>query len=468
MMLCLWLLVGGLAHALELPDLLDDPLQTVPPIINSGVRLPDQAPVICSDPVDLIQPLGLSEVIDLALCHNPQLRIVWADIKIQAGVLGQQRAAYLPTINATLSGLHSGVSYPGLSASDTQTTGHTAYANISWRLLDFGGRAASLDYGQALLDAALASHDAALQNLLAVVIKAYFDLQTAQATYQSRMETALLAQRTLAATQHREQVGSASRNDGLQATTALAKARLAEQRAQGDYHKAVSVLRYQLGLNADSRLLVKDAADQHFDPQHQLFGELQDWLVLAQQRHPAIQAARLQWEAAKARIIASRSEGMPTLDFTASFYQNGYPNQSLQHTRSDTTTVGLLLSVPLFEGFARTYKIREAQAQAEKNRAQWQDIEQQIAGEIVKAHADTLSAYENLSFAESLQASADQALISSQRRYQQGAADILELLAAQLALADARQEQIRCWADWHSARLILLARAGLLNKQPIE
>ena len=51
----------------------------------------------------------------------------------------------------------------------------------------------------------------------------------------------------------------------------------------------------------------------------------------------------------------------------------------------------------------------------------------------------------------------------SQRRYSRGAADILEILNAQTALADAKDERIHALADWRSARLSLLASAGQLG-----
>lgn len=51
----------------------------------------------------------------------------------------------------------------------------------------------------------------------------------------------------------------------------------------------------------------------------------------------------------------------------------------------------------------------------------------------------------------------------SQRR-SQGAAEIVELLNAQGALADARTEQTRSLAAWRCARLRLLASVGMLDK----
>lgn len=466
-LLAMWLLSAA-CYGMDIPDVFDDPLQVNPDILTSGVRLPDQSAVNCAPEVELSQPIALSDAVDLALCHNSQIQMAWASIKIQSGVLGQYKAAYLPTVTSTVSGLNTGVSYPGVSSANTNTTGHTAYANLTWRLIDFGGRSANVDSAINLLDAALASHDATIQKVLSTVIGAYFDALTAQAVHQSRIDMAQLANHTMEATLRREHKGNSSVNDSLQAKTALAKAKLAEQRALGDYRKALSILVYHMGLTANTEVLLKAQLEKPLNQDKAVFKALQDWLLIAQDQHPAIKSARLQWEASKTKILATRSEGLPTVDFTSSFYQNGYPNQGMQHTQSDTTTVGVMLSIPLFEGFSRTYKIREAQAQAEKDQAQLNDIEKQIASEIVKAHADAVSAYENLSFAETLFAAAIATLESSEHRYNKGAADILELLSVQSALADARQEKLRCFAEWQSARLRLIASAGLLGRQALQ
>ena len=44
-----------LALAFDMPDVLDDPLWTKPPILLIGPALPDGAPIECPGPVDLTQ-----------------------------------------------------------------------------------------------------------------------------------------------------------------------------------------------------------------------------------------------------------------------------------------------------------------------------------------------------------------------------------------------------------------------------
>jgi outer membrane protein len=194
--------------------------------------------------------------------------------------------------------------------------------------------------------------------------------------------------------------------------------------------------------------------------QKDALADLQQWLAEAQQRHPAIIAARAQWEAAKAKVEATKDEGLPTIDLTGNLYRNGYPNQGLQATRSTTSSIGFTLTVPIFDGFSQQYKVKEAEAQAEQGEAQLHDTEHQVLMDIVKAHADAQAALADLDASQTLQQAAEAALASAKKRYDKGAADVLELITAEQALADADQERVRCLADWRSARLRILTNAG--------
>ena len=458
------------AWGIEFPYMLQDPLLTRPNVLDLGVTLPgDGGSLVCvslpSESQSFKDPLALETAVDMALCHNPQVKAAWAAIKVQAGALGEARAAYVPTLNATVSKLRNNTQYTDGTFPDTSNSGKTKYANLTWRLFDFGTRSANLESANQLLVGALASHDAALQKVLTSVVGAYFDAMTAQATLKARAQAVELATGTWQATQRREARGVAAVSDTLQAAAALAKAQLTVGRAQGDAQKALSVLMYVMGVPLDT---VLNLPDEHITTQEVKVQDLTQWLTDAQQKHPAIAAARAQLSASKAKIKSVQAEGLPSLDYTHNFYQNGYPNQGLSSPGSKVNTVGLTLNVPLFEGFVRTYKVRGAQAQSEQSEAQLQDTELQILMEVVKAHADAQSSFENLQASQQLLSATEAAVQSSKKRYDKGAADILELLSTQSALADAQQERVRCLSDWRSSRLRLMSSAGLLGKDGLQ
>lgn len=332
---------------------------------------------------------------------------------------------------------------------------------LNWRLLDFGGRAANRAAAKQLLTVALASHDAAMQKAVVDVVGTYLDVQNAQAALTARNESAALAESTWSASRQRLAKGVAARSDVLQAEAALARARLAATRARADAARATAELAYATGLPPDSRI---DVVEALVPIATEVSRELRDWLRDAEDAHPEIRAARAQWKAAQAKIAVARSDGMPTLDLSGTFARNGYPNQGLQSLRSTQTSIGLTLTIPLFDGFARIYRIRGAQAQAEQAQSQLVDTQQQILREVVKAYADAHTAADNLQASARLLDVAQAAVTSARHRYAVGAGDILELLSAQAALADAGQERVRVLAEWEAARLRLFASTGFLGR----
>ncbi len=451
------------AYAFDLTVPFVDPLQTLPKIIESGVLLPgDSKSIACPVTKDFSVPLTLAEAVDLALCNNPQVKATWASIKVQAGAVGEARAAYLPTLSGTTNYQMTRTTYPGSSIEATTTNGQAIYATLSWRLFDFGGREANRESANSLLVSAIAQHDATLQKTLMGVIQAYFDSYTAQATLQAKEQNESIAKSTLETAKRREAHGAVSRGDVLQATTALAKASLEKNRAIGDLQKSLSVLAYVLGVPQKTHIML---ADDLMDKQAMDSRSLEDLLEITEKSHPAIQAVRAQLESAKHKIISTRSDGLPTVDASASYFQNGYPGQALSSRDSRVSSVGASLTIPLFDGFSHTYKIRGAEAQVAQREAEMLEIENNTLMEVVKAHADATASLQNLQASEKLLNAAQESLSTSQRKYEKGAADILEILNTQTALIDARQERIRSLSEWRLARLRLLASVGLMGRE---
>lgn len=469
---CLWLaaICFSPVHAGSIYDFItspiEDPLSAAPDILKQGSMLPgDATPAPCPAVKDFADPLALWEAIDLALCSNPQIKSAWAEIKMQSAAVGEARAAYLPTLSGTAGRLRDITTFPGSDFRSSGVTSTIVSGTVGWRIFDFGGRDANRKSANQLLLAAIEDHDAVLQKTLASVIGAYFDAQTSQALLLAKKQSELLAQHTLETSRRRETKGADARSDVLQASTALAKVALERSRAEGAYLKSLSVLTYAIGAPSDTKIVLADDLEEKSNENNV---ELKNWLDLAASRHPAILAARAKVESAEQQVISARSDGLPTFDFSGNMYQNGRQGQTLQATKSREWVVGVTMTIPIFDGFSRTYKISGAEAQAEQKRAELEDIEHQTLMNVVKAYADAGSALNNLDYSQSLLSAAQESLATTQRKFEKGASDILDILNAQGALADAQQQRIQCLAEWRSARLQLLAATGQLDRAEIR
>lgn len=417
-------------------------------------------------PVTLVtrSPLSIDRAVDLALCNNAEVRVAWANIRVQSAAVGVARAAYWPTLSASVSELNerTGYSEPRLPA--TETTEKTVYGSFDWRLFDFGGRSGQYRAARSLLAAAIASRDATIQQVLGTVVQAYFDAITARAVLEDKTDSVSTARDTLASAERREAEGDAARNDALQARAALERARLDLNQSEADYQKTLAELVYALGVPAGSPILLPGDIEAPLATDHQ---NLAAWLKVTERRHPAIIAAQAAVQAARDQVASARSADRPTVDLTANYYQNGFPNEGLTTTNMRSATVGLTVTVPLFDGFLTHFNIEQAQATVRVKEEQLREARQETFEGVVQTYADAESALRNLDVSVDLLNAAQAAFESSQRRYTEGVADIVELLNAQAAFADARTERTRCVAGWRSARLRLLASAGVLDGEEL-
>ncbi len=441
--------------------LMNDPLSAQPASLPDGFTLPgDAVPVLCPPQIDMGRALLLADAVDLALCSNPQLRDTWAQIKVQVAQVGQARSAYLPTMSAQISELNNRTVYPGFASANNTTQGHMTYASLNWLLLDFGGRAANLDVSNDALKAAIDDHNAEMQKLLGEVISDYFNAIAAQAKVDASIKAKELAHRIEDSANRRLQHGTGDRGDLTQAQTAAAKADLSLARDTGERDKSLAELIYALGLVPGTTIVLPNllAPDES-----RAVAALTDWIHFAEHYQPAILAAQRRWAAAQAKIRSSRSDGLPSLSFVATYDQNGYPNQGLQPIQNNITTIGLTLNVPIFDGFMQHYKIDEAKAQADVAHAQMQDAEHQILKQVVSAYGDAVMAFDAIDASRSLLESARVNMESAQNRYDHGVGTMIELLTAQSSLTDARQQWVQSLAQWEASRLELLAASGILG-----
>ncbi len=455
------------AYSFDFPYLFKDPLYSMPDVIQKGAILPgDSTPIPHGVQKDFTQPLTLYEAVDLALANNPKIKGAWADIKVQAGTLGEAYTTYLPSINGALNWTNDNIHYSNSRYHSTDTNRYNGQVTATLRLLDFGGRNANRRYAEKLLAAAISSYDATLQDALSEIVQAYFDAMTASASLTAKIKDEEVARNTLHSAQEREAKGVVSQSDTLRATTALARASLDKYRAQGEYQKSLAVLGRSLGLKSDIKFILPPELTEQQNTTLPI-NNLTIWLDEAQKAHPAIIAARKQLEAAQEQVTVTKSAGLPSIGLSGNYYKNTRPGEAVTPGTTETTVV-VALSIPLFDGFSSTYKLRGAQARVEKQAAALFDKEQQVAMDIIKAYASAVSSLGNLGASVVLLESAQKALAVSQRKYDKGAADITEILSTQADLANAMNERVRCLAEWHASQLQLLASAGKMGRFAVK
>ena len=132
------------------------------------------------------------------------------------------------------------------------------------------------------------------------------------------------------------------------------------------------------------------------------------------------------------------------------------------------SSVGVTLSIPLFTGFNTTYRVRNAEAQAEAKAAQRDLLARQVSLDVWRSYYALTTSMESVRASADLLASAEASEKVATGRYKAGVGGILDLLNAQSALAGARQQNIQAQYNWRIARAALAQAMGQIGFDRIE
>ncbi len=434
----------------------NDPLGTQDALpLKPSLRLNEAQGDPCQD-ISPKHALNLFDSVNLALCNNPQTREIWASARVQAAQVGINRAAYLPslTLNAGLSR-----NWPVNGNAYNQ---RNAGLSLSYLIYDFGARAANLESAKQLLAAAGYTQDSTVQAIFLAVVQAYFQSQATLAAVDSAKLAETAAQASFAAANARYLAGSATPTDKYSAQTAYSQAKLNHITAEGAHQNVQGTLANLLGLEAGYPVTLiaehgQDVPDNFEQDVHALIEQ-------ARKQRPDLQAAAAQLQAAQAITDAARAAGRPSISLGATTGYQGISGSPWGHS----STLGVNLSVPIFSGYAPTYRIRSAEAQAEVKQAQLDKLRLQVALDVWTAYQNLTTATQALHATFDLVHSATQSEQMTLGRYHAGVGLMLDVLNAQSSLASARLQNIQARLNWNISRATLAQAMGNLDGDLIQ
>lgn len=447
-LLCLW---SDFATAEETSDPFNtDAMLPLKPALRLDGTLGDP----CSEPVAKAA-LNLLNVVNLALCNNPQTRVAWLNARVQAAQVGVSKASYLPSVGLSATADHN---FSGSTSNENQ---HNIGVTISYLLYDFGSRAANLENARQLLAAASSTQDSTVQAVFLTAVQAYYQTQATYAQLDATLESERAARESFAAAEARYNAGSATPADKLQAQTAYSQATLNRITAEGGLRNAQGALANIIGLDANSKVSISPANTMEVPQAFE--GDIDALIDEARKQRPDLQAAAAQVKAAEASADAARAAGRPSISLTASANQ-----YSISGIDSHSSSVGINLNVPIFSGYSTTYSVRAAEAQVGVRNAQLEQLRLQVALDVWTAYQNLTTATQSLRTTADLLDSAEQSARVALGRYKAGVGSILDVLNAQSALASARQQRIQSTFNWNISRATLAQSMGSLDASLLQ
>lgn len=435
------LVTAGLAVFLTAPANAFDPMSVYT----------QKSPENCLSKVNVKGKLGLNDLIQIGVCNNPDLNRTFMAVRSTEAELGASKAAYLPNIalTAAATASHSKGQYDLPDANvykDMKAKPYSVNVALNWLLLDFGGRSATTDMMKAYMEQAAFGYNAALHDLVLGVHSAYMDLLSAKEVLKSAETSVASYKKSYDETQKKYQVGKAATSDLLLAKTTYLRSKLAVTAAQNTIEKNQANLATLLNLPPETKfnLVVPKKDDSSTALAEKM--PVEKMIKLALDLRPEIKAAAKSKAAAQAGVSNAKSAMAPTLALTANAsyadrwkddkpFNDGYP-----YTYGGD--VGVVLNVPLFEGFSKSYAL--AKARYDYRQAVWQEksTEDAVKNEVWSAYQDYKTALASYTINQDVLKSAEENERVSRASYRAGKETLLNLLTVQAQLATARQELI--------------------------
>jgi len=395
---------------------------------------------------DILRFDSLSALTEYALRERPESRVAWFGIQAEAARLDAASAANLPTLTGQFSFTQSqSLSSSGVSASVQNRFGPSL--SLAYVLYDFGARAASIDAQRYQLISTLLTGNRVLQDTVAEVEAAYFSVLAARALEEAHSQQEASLNASLDAVNVRLQGGLAARADQLRARAALAEASLARQAAARDLAKAEAALKRAAGV-AQTRIVALDwetAAPAALEANVLLA----DLLAEAERQRPDLRALKASAARARAEAERARAARWPSLALSGNTGRTFFLEN--ERTPSNSYSVGVNVSVALFDGGRLSAQARAAERDADRLRVEADSQLGQVALDVTEAYVDVRHAQAQRDGVTIQFDSASESARAAEARYGAGVGSLLELLTAQADLARARQSAAQADVDWLAA-----------------
>jgi outer membrane protein len=395
--------------------------------------------------VDPAKIYTLAELIDLAEQNNPETRIAWQNAKARAADLGIARSTLYPTIAAVALADTARIRILFNSDFIRQTLGSfTPELHVEYLIFDFGERSGAIDAAKANLLAANFSFNDTHRKIIYQVTAAYYTLLNQIGQRGAADATLKNAQTVQEDAEDRLTHGLATKPDVLEAQAATAQAEYDLQAVVGAEEIARGDLATVLGLPPDTKLQVENIDNLPAPPD--LIQSVDQAIDRAFQQRPDLQEQVAQLRAAQAGIKQARSPYFPTLAFAGDGgLQRQYGQQedlTPAYVGGEVWNVGLELRWTIFDGTRREHQLAKATAEKAQALANIDALRDEIANEVWAAYSNVKTAQRQRQAAQALVTSANQSYIAARESYQYGVRNLLDVVSAQKALAQASSEDV--------------------------
>ncbi len=418
------------------------------------------------------QLLTISDAVRIGLENHPRIKSSNERILSQQAVVGQQMAAYYPTVN--LANLYRTSLASSSGGASSANEAYSSIANFNMTLYNFGQREGNVQASRETLNATKQDYTTTTQDIVLAIKQAYYVYLATQALVKVRRETVRSRELLVRQAKGFFEVGTRAKIDVARAEANLYSAQADLIATENAVKIAWVTLRNAMG---SPRLPEQPVAED--SPEVEFSMNLAAARNVAFDQRSELKSFEAQLRASDQLIAVARRSHLPSLTFDA-LYGRRHVSDERDNGRTlntfplqPTWAVGLNFNIPIFDGFRTTNKVDETLHNYYNVKAQEEDRRQQIALDVETFYLRVVETQERIKAVESAAKAAKENLDLAQGRYQVGVGSIIEVTDAETINTDAQTTYVRTVyeykiADAQLARAMGDNRVGVLKQGSIK
>ncbi len=420
-----------------------------PPFQRDGQPDPDYA---------VPEELNLTYALSFALDNNYAIRQAQERIREQEGIILEVRSAQIPNVSASADYTRNAKDVSASMPAQTRDWGFGVQATQV--LYAGGGVTASVKGSRLAREAAALELQGVINEQLLLVRQRFYAVLLARQRIGVQEENVKLLEEQLKDARNRFEAGATSNFEVLRAEVALANGRPALITARNAYRVAIEELRQVIGFanvsGPNATKVPQFVGTLEAGPQPEY--DLVDALARARTQRPEIERLARLDAAGEQQVVVARSNYVPQVAAFGRYdWVRGGPSSGWSDRR-DGWTAGLQASWDVFDGRATAGRVAQAKSRLMQTKLALDEATLAIDVEVRRAHSSLTEAWELVEASGKVVEQAAEALRLANVRYGAGTATQLDVLTSQVALTDARLNQLVAFYN-HNVALAAMRKA---------
>jgi outer membrane protein len=295
-------------------------------------------------------------------------------------------------------------------------------------------------------------------SVLTSVVQAYADTRRDQESLRIRQENVTVLTQQLKESQARFDVGEVTRTDVAQSQARLAQAQALLQSAVAQL--AITRAGYATLVGQNPGDLAPEPSLAFLLPT-----DPDEAYKVAEQYNPQLRAQQFTEQASRARVAGAKAERMPTVGAQASVNFSNQVREEIWNRDffARGTSLGVQVSVPLFNGGLTTSRVRQAIERNNADRITTEGVRRNVLQGITQFWSQLIAARANIVSSDEQTRAAKIAAEGTHQEQMVGLRTTIDVLNAEQELRQAELNQVSSRRDEYVAAANVLATMGRLE-----